>query len=649
MADDSGKALRESEARFQTLFAQAPLGIFIFDTERRLTESNACLARLLGCDPKAANVLALLETSTDKLLPAMASTLSGEPTMLEGWYERLAGRRMLLALRLSPLRDAGGVVIGGMGMVEDISERIDADSRLRASEQRMALHVQRNPLGVITWNQEFKVVEWNPSAARIFGFSAEEAMGRHASFILPDQSRAQVDAVFADLITRRGGERSTNANVTKDGRTILCEWYNTPLLDEDGNVCGATCLVEDVTERETAKRALEKSEARFRTLIEHAPDAICVVRKGQFVYVNPALVSYLGYRDASELEGHPARNRLHVDDRAGLTERAAARESGAVLEPREYRLVRADGETVTAEVVSMLIDFDGGPAVLALARDLTQRKRMEAHLLQSDRMASVGTLAAGVAHEINNPLAYVKANLDVVTTRSLPQLAARLRALEEELAVPSSDLSDRLTQIAAMLELAREGSERVRFIVRDLKIFSRAADDTSAPVDVARVLDAAVNMAWAEIRNRAKVIKDYSEIPPVDANESRLGQVFLNLLANAAQAIPEGRSMENEIRIRTYVDVFDRVCVAVSDTGGGIPAEVLARIFDPFFTTKAVGVGTGLGLWICQGIVAKMGGEIRVASTKGRGTTIIVSLPSRFASKPEKMEKTANSEARGRP
>ncbi|MEO6418361.1 MAG: ATP-binding protein, partial [Polyangiaceae bacterium] len=158
-------------------------------------------------------------------------------------------------------------------------------------------------------------------------------------------------------------------------------------------------------------------------------------------------------------------------------------------------------------------------------------------------------------------------------------------------------------------------------------------------VDVTRVLDAAVNMAWAEIRNRAKVIKDYSDVPPVDANESRLGQVFLNLLANAAQAIPEGHATENEIRVRTFVDVFDRVCIAVSDTGGGIPAEALARIFDPFFTTKAVGVGTGLGLWICQGIVAKMGGEIRVASTKGRGTTIIVSLPSRFT------EKTARTEA----
>ena len=244
-----------------------------------------------------------------------------------------------------------------------------------------------------------------------------------------------------------------------------------------------------------------------------------------------------------------------------------------------------------------------------MARDLTDRKLMQARLLQSDRMASVGTLAAGVAHEINNPLAYVKANLDVLASRRIPQLAVLLRSLEEERIEhlgggepddSAYELSERLSQIAAMIDLAREGAERVRSIVRDLKTFSRADEETTTPVDVARVLDASVNMAWNEIRHRAKLIKEYGEVPPVEANESRLGQVFLNLLINAAQAIPEGRAYEHEIRVRTYADANDeRVVIAVSDTGSGIAKDALYRIFDPFFfTTKAVGVGTGLGLWI---------------------------------------------------
>ncbi|WP_394838189.1 ATP-binding protein [Pendulispora rubella] len=283
-----------------------------------------------------------------------------------------------------------------------------------------------------------------------------------------------------------------------------------------------------------------------------------------------------------------------------------------------------------------------------LQRDLAERKLIQARLLQSDRMASVGTLAAGVAHEINNPLAYVKANLDVLASRRIPQLAVLLRAAEEERLEMYGDppdenayeLSERLAQIGAMVDLAREGSERVRTIVRDLKTFSRADEETTTPIDVARVLDASVNMAWNEIRHRAQLVKEYGEVPPVEANESRLGQVFLNLLVNAAQAIPEGRAGDNVIRVRTYLDADERVVVAVSDTGTGIPESALGRIFDPFFTTKPVGVGTGLGLWICQGIVTALGGEIAVDSAPGRGTTVTCTIPQRYAPSHRMVRKT---------
>ncbi|WP_394821203.1 ATP-binding protein [Pendulispora albinea] len=283
-----------------------------------------------------------------------------------------------------------------------------------------------------------------------------------------------------------------------------------------------------------------------------------------------------------------------------------------------------------------------------LARKLSERTLIQARLLQSDRMASVGTLAAGVAHEINNPLAYVKANLDVLASRRIPQLAVLVRALEEERietfdgdqAQNVYELSERIAQIGSMVDLAREGSERVRTIVRDLKTFSRADEESMTPIDVARVLDASVNMAWNEIRHRARLVKDYGDVPPVEANESRLGQVFLNLLVNAAQAIPEGRASEHEIRLRTFLDGSERVVVAVSDTGSGIPRDTLGRIFDPFFTTKPMGVGTGLGLWICQGILTALGGEIAVDSEPGRGTTVTCTLPQRYVMTHQPLEKS---------
>jgi CheY-like chemotaxis protein/two-component sensor histidine kinase len=178
-----------------------------------------------------------------------------------------------------------------------------------------------------------------------------------------------------------------------------------------------------------------------------------------------------------------------------------------------------------------------------------------------------------------------------------------------------------------MLEIAREGAERVRAIVRDLKTFARGDDERRGPVDVRRVLDASINMAWNEIRHRARLVKEYDAVPTTSANEARLGQVFLNILVNAAQAMPVGSAADNTIRVRTTPGPGGTVVVEVSDTGPGIPREVLERIFDPFFTTKPIGVGTGLGLWICQGIITGLGGTIEATSPPGGGATFRVTLP----------------------
>jgi signal transduction histidine kinase len=249
-----------------------------------------------------------------------------------------------------------------------------------------------------------------------------------------------------------------------------------------------------------------------------------------------------------------------------------------------------------------------------------ERRKMQEQLLISDRMASVGTLAAGVAHEINNPLAAVIANLELMT-KDLARLAEEL------------DVGDRLLEILDELRDARESADRLRHIVRDLKIFSRSTgEERRGPVSVKRVLESSLRMAWNEIRHRARLVKDYADVPNVDGNEARLGQVFLNLIVNAAQAIPEGNAEQNLIRVSTEIDrASGRVAVEVRDSGSGIPAENLTRIFDAFFTTKPIGVGTGLGLSICHKIVTGLGGEIQVTSEVGKGTAFRVLLPATLA------------------
>jgi signal transduction histidine kinase len=278
----------------------------------------------------------------------------------------------------------------------------------------------------------------------------------------------------------------------------------------------------------------------------------------------------------------------------------------------------------------------------ALARELGEaRARVEhAHvreqLLISERMATAGTLAAGLTHEINNPLAVVAANLELLAgtlakTRDETRDVALGDAVAEAGGAPPARgvawLRSRLTQLDESLRDAREATARIGEVVRAVKLFSVSRDEGSGPVDVRAVVESSVRLAWNEIRHRARLRKDLADVPPVEANEGRLGLVLLNLLANAAQAISEGRAGHNEIRVTTRLAGADRVAIEVRDTGAGIPPELIGRIFEPFFTTKPIGTGTGLGLAICHRVVADAGGVLSVESHVGQGSSFRVVLP----------------------
>jgi two-component system NtrC family sensor kinase len=248
-----------------------------------------------------------------------------------------------------------------------------------------------------------------------------------------------------------------------------------------------------------------------------------------------------------------------------------------------------------------------------LQREVTQRHRMEAQLRRAQKLEALGRLAAGIAHEINNPLAFVIANLQYV--RKAIDLPA------EELArAPLEELSSALAEACV-------GGDRIKQIVRDLKAFAQPHDESLAVVDVRPVVDFSLKMAAAEIRRRAQLVTRFDEVPAVWAISGRLEQVFVNLLVNAAQAIGPGAVEKNQIRV-TVRALDDDVAVEISDTGVGIPPANLERIFDPFFTTKPVGVGTGLGLSICHSIVTAFGGDLTVESVEGKGSTFRVTLPS---------------------
>ncbi|MFH1658817.1 MAG: PAS domain S-box protein [Pseudomonadota bacterium] len=327
---------------------------------------------------------------------------------------------------------------------------------------------------------------------------------------------------------------------------------------------------------------------------------------------------------------------------------------------QEYRLVTADGQVVwVLGRTTVRHDADGRPEFYdGVLTDITERKaqqllmdealaqqkklnkRLEEannQLMQSEKMASIGQLAAGVAHELNNPIGFVHSNLGTLDgyVHDLMDIITAYEALlgQEGEANPHAEEIRRLMEqrdfvflkedIFSLLAESKDGLGRVRKIVQDLKNFSRVGEQEWQEADLHQGIDSTLNIVWNELKYKAKVVKEYGQIPHVFCLISQLNQVFMNLLVNAGHAIER----QGTITIRTSLHGNDKVCVEISDTGKGIAPEHINRIFEPFFTTKPVGKGTGLGLSLSYGIIKRHGGLIEVESTEGQGTTFRLLLP----------------------
>jgi two-component system cell cycle sensor histidine kinase/response regulator CckA len=549
----------------------------------------------------------------------------GESLELSG--RRRDGSTFPAEISLSAANSGADIVV--MAAIRDVTERREAAT----TAARLAAIVQSSHDAVIGETLDRVITSWNPGAERLYGYSAAEMIGRHVDVLIPQERRA-AERDIQDAIVRGDRVEAYQAErFRKDGSRIGVSIMLSPITDPNGTIVGVSRASRDITGQ-------QRADARFRRLLEAAPDAmVCADADGQIVLVNAQAERLFGYgRD--ELIGQPVEILVPDAVRAGHPAHRAAYavdpQPRPMAESLELSGRRRDGSTFPAEISLSAIDTDGAILVSAAVRDVsermelqaerqwlrtqTERDRLERQLLQSQRLESLGQLAGGVAHDFNNLLAVIS-NYAAFVSKEVA------KAPQEEWRSVRQDIEQ--------IELA---AGRAAGLTRQLLAFARRDVVQPRALNLNQVIEGIQELLGRTLGEQVELSADLAaELGPVLADPGQIEQVLVNLAVNARDAMPAGGKLmvstastdvdADHSASRVGLEPGRYICLKVSDTGTGMPQEVIDRAFEPFFTTKANGEGTGLGLATVYGIVTQAGGYVQIYSEPGLGTTFTILLP----------------------
>ncbi len=499
--------------------------------------------------------------------------------------------------------------------------------KLRESDGLLQMIVEHTGEAIVVI-ADGRIQYMNPRAVQMIGYTREEAREIDYIRVVHEEDHERAREFHKLQMAGEAVKPQTFRLVRKNGDVCWAQSYGVAI--EWNGRPAALKFLTDITERILSENALRQSERRLFQFLEKLPVGIVVTdTDGKPYYANHA---------ASEIVGDPT-DLVTSKDFSSYFDKFYVRGTNNKYPTNRLPIVRAlKGERLSVDDIAIHtenrvipIDVWGSPIfdesgkvtyAIAVFMDVSERDKSRQQLLQSEKLAAIGTLAAGVAHEINNPVGYIKSNLNTMY-RYLNHLNKCLSNIDELDDENREELKEMIDDFGDAISESIDGTERVAEIVTDLKSFARIDKSERESTDLNEGLRSTLNIVWNELKYKCKVETDFGDIPELTCMPNQLNQVFLNLLVNAGQSIEHKNGL---IKIRTWSD-GDGIYVSISDNGKGIPEDQLSKIFEPFFTTKEVGEGTGLGLSLVHDIVEKHNGSIEVDSEVGKGTTFTMTFP----------------------
>lgn len=678
------KALEQERHLLHTLMDNIPDSIYFKDAESRFTRINRSMALRFKLESPDQ---AIGKTDADFFDPdyARQSRLDEEEIFrlglpIVGKEEREVwpgGETGWMLTTKMPLRDRLGNIIGTFGVSRDITRRKKSEQELQANRQLLAGILENSPAMIHVKDTTGRYILLNRRYEELFHIDGKQVLGKTVDDIFPAAEARTYTANDKKILDTGVPLEFEETADLEDGRhTYLSLKF--PLFDAAGRPTHVGGISTDITERKRAEEIISRSESQFRGVWNNAFDGMRLTdQAGNIVQVNAAFCRMVG-KSRAELEGHPF-TAMYAEGKGEMLERHLDRfRRRSIAANLQRELTLWDGKRVWFEVTNSFIDPDGdSPKLISVFRDITDRKRAEgalqkqaallaeqaeelerrnqevikayaelkdaeSQLIHSEKMAAIGQLVAGLAHEVNNPAAFVLTNLTVIArdvedvveylhacrefessmaATGASMAAARLAEIREERSVDEA-----AEEIMSLVESAKKGMIRIRDLVANLRSYSRIDTRTEYEMaDLRQGLQATLTMLKPAIGKKIAVELDLPELlPAIECNMGQVNQVLMNLIVNAVQAVGEnGRVVISAGRSK------DGLLVKVKDNGPGIPAALRSRIFDPFFTTKEVGKGTGLGLSISRKIIEAHSGVIEFTSEEGKGTEFRVWLPMR--------------------